>query len=66
MTAAQAPATSRPSPAVRRPGLATGRLLRLELRHNAMPWMVPVAVALFWFITYRKSMACRRCGTCAP
>jgi hypothetical protein len=57
MTATQAPATSRPSPAVRRPGLATGRLLRLELRHNAMPWMVPVAVALFWFITYRKSMA---------
>jgi len=43
--------------AVRRPGLAAARLLRLELRHNAMAWMLPVAVALFWFVTYRKTMA---------
>jgi hypothetical protein len=57
MTAADAPALSRPSPPARRPGLATGRLLWLELRHNAMLWMIPVAVALFWLITYRKSMA---------
>jgi hypothetical protein len=57
MTAAQAPVASRPSSAARRPRLAAGRLLRLELRHNAMPWMAPVAVALFWLITYRKSMA---------
>jgi hypothetical protein len=35
----------------------TARLLRLELRHNAMLWMLPVAIALFWFITYRKAMA---------
>ncbi len=35
----------------------TARLLRLELRHNAMAWILPVAVALFWFITYRKTMA---------
>jgi hypothetical protein len=35
----------------------TARLLRLELRHNAMLWMLPVPVALFWFITYRKTMA---------
>lgn len=36
---------------------ASGRLLRLELRRNAMLWMVPVAAALFWLITYRRSMA---------
>jgi hypothetical protein len=57
MTAADAPVISRPAPAGHRPGLATGRLLWLELRHNAMLWMIPVAVALFWLITYRKSMA---------
>jgi hypothetical protein len=56
MTAATAPAASRP-PVARKPGLATARLLRLELRHNAMLWMLPVAAALFWFITYRKAMA---------
>jgi hypothetical protein len=36
---------------------ATLRLLRLELRHNAMAWMLPVAIALFWLTTYRKTMA---------
>jgi hypothetical protein len=34
-----------------------GRLLRLELRRNAMLWMMPVAAALFWFSAYRHSMA---------
>ncbi len=57
MTAARAPATSRLRPATHRPGLAAARLLRLELRHNAMLWMLPVAAALFWFTTYRKTMA---------
>jgi len=57
MTAASAPVTTRRPPATRRPGLAAARLLRLELRHNAMLWMLPVAVALFWFTTYRKTMA---------
>lgn len=33
------------------------RLLRLELRHNAMTWLAPVAIGLFWLITYRKDMA---------
>jgi hypothetical protein len=55
MTAVRAPATSRP--ARRKPGLAAARLLRLELRRNAMLWMLPVAVGLFWFTTYRKTMA---------
>ena len=36
---------------------AAGRLLRLELRRNAMLWMLPVLGALFWFLTYRRSMA---------
>ena len=30
------------------------RLLRLELRHNAVPLMLPVIAALFWLTTYRK------------
>jgi hypothetical protein len=33
------------------------RLLRLELRHNAMAWLLPVAVVLFWLTVYRKDMA---------
>jgi hypothetical protein len=57
MTAAEAPVVSRPSPAANRPGQASGRLLWLELRHNVMLWMIPAAAALFWLITYRKSMA---------
>jgi hypothetical protein len=57
MTATSAPAPSRPLPARRRPGSAAARLLRLELRHNAMLWMMPLAVALFWLTTYRKAMA---------
>lgn len=40
-----------------RPGLPTLRLLRLELRHNAMAWLLPVVFGLFWLVTYRKTMA---------
>ncbi|HEY2127568.1 MAG TPA: hypothetical protein VGH77_10325 [Streptosporangiaceae bacterium] len=57
MTAATAPARSRPQPAAGRPGLAAARLLRLELRHNAMLWLLPVVIAVFWLTTYRKTMA---------
>jgi hypothetical protein len=32
------------------------RMLRLELRHNAMALLVPVVVVLFWFTTYRRVM----------
>jgi hypothetical protein len=35
---------------------ACGRLLWLELRHNAMLWMLPVTLAVFWFVTYRTRM----------
>jgi hypothetical protein len=55
MTATRAPALSRP--VTRRPTLEAARLLRLELRHNAMLWMLPVAIVLFWLTTYRKTMA---------
>src|SRR5215470_6239476 len=54
MSATSAPA--RPAPVTSRPGLAAARLLRLELRHNAMLWMMPVAVALFWVTAERKIM----------
>ncbi|HEY2309384.1 MAG TPA: hypothetical protein VGI05_26200 [Streptosporangiaceae bacterium] len=54
MTATRAPARS--GPVTRRPRPAA-RLLRLELRHNAMLWMMPVAVALFWFTAERKTLA---------
>jgi hypothetical protein len=33
-----------------------GRLLRLELRRNALLWMLPLAAVLFWFDTYRTTM----------
>lgn len=36
--------------------LTTGRLLRLELRRNAMMLLVPLVIAMFWFDTYRSSM----------
>jgi hypothetical protein len=57
MTAVRAPAFSRPAPARRGSVRAAARLLRLELRRNAMPWLLPVAVGLFWLTTYRKAVA---------
>jgi hypothetical protein len=57
MTAVSAPTRSRPRPGARRPALAEWRLLRLELRRSAMLWLIPVAVALFWYDAYRNAMA---------
>jgi hypothetical protein len=37
--------------------MSTGRLLRLELRRNPMALMLPLLFVLFWFDTYRGSMA---------
>ena len=56
MTAGAA-AGSRPVPVGPGRWPAAARLLRLELRNNAMLWMLPVAAALFWLTTYRKVMA---------
>jgi hypothetical protein len=54
-------APAAPRPAARRgaaaAALGSGRLLRLELRHNAMLWLLPVAFALFWYNGYREIMA---------
>lgn len=36
---------------------APARLLRLELRRNAMLWMLPLLAVLFWLGVYRPSMA---------
>ncbi|MCW3817410.1 hypothetical protein ONA91_23445 [Micromonospora sp. DR5-3] len=58
MTAAPVvPAPARPVRALRVPLTAAGRMLRLELRRNVMPWLLPLTAGLFWFITYRPSMA---------
>ena len=57
MTAAPAPAPVRPLRARRVGPVLPGRLLRLELRRTAMLWMLPLLAALFWFSTYRPSMA---------
>ncbi len=37
--------------------LGAARLLRVELRRNAMPWILPLIAALFWFDSYRPSTA---------
>jgi len=58
MTAAtEAPARRREPRAPRTAPLSAARLLRIELRHNAMPWILPVIAVLFWFDSYRPSVA---------
>jgi hypothetical protein len=32
------------------------RLVRVEMRRNAMPWILPLIAALFWFDSYRPSI----------
>jgi hypothetical protein len=39
----------------RDPG-AAARLVRMELRRNPMPWILPLIAALFWFDSYRASV----------
>ena len=71
-------ATERPGPApgaarrAARSPLTPARLLRMELRRNAMPWILPLIAALFWFDSYRPSTGpaavsgrCARSGTWA-
>ncbi len=54
MTAAtDAPARHRPPGAGGAVTLTAARLLRIELRRSAMPWILPVIAALFWFDSYR-------------
>jgi hypothetical protein len=54
MTAAtDAPARHRPPRARGAVTLTAARLLRIELRRSAMPWILPVIAVLFWFDSYR-------------
>jgi hypothetical protein len=54
MTAAGFPVPSRPLRAGRLPLRLPGRLLRLELRRNAMLWMLPLLAVMFWLDTYHR------------
>lgn len=54
--ATAAPARHRTTPGAVVPRGAL-RLLRMELRRNAMPWVLPLIAALFWFDSYRPSLA---------
>jgi hypothetical protein len=57
MTAPAWPAHPAPLRARRVPWTLPGRLLRLELRRNAMLWLIPVIAALFWYSVYRPTEA---------
>jgi hypothetical protein len=56
MTRGEAPVLSRPPRAGRIPLAIPGRLLRLELRRNAMAWMLPLVAVLFWLDSYRNTL----------
>jgi hypothetical protein len=55
MTATDAPVRPRPARVGPTAPLTAARLLRLELRRNVMPWILPLIAALFWFDSYRPS-----------
>ncbi len=56
MTAtADAPARPRAPRMASGAPLTAARLLRVELRHNAMPFILPLIAALLWFDSYRPS-----------
>src|ERR1039458_5290150 len=57
MTATEAQLGSGPPAAGRVFGGVLGRLMRLELRHNAMLWVVPIVAGLFYLDTYRSATA---------
>jgi hypothetical protein len=58
MTAtADAPARPRAPRAASGGPLTAARLLWVELRHNAMPFILPLIAALMWFDSYRPSTA---------
>jgi hypothetical protein len=56
MTAATANAPATVPRAPRVPLAAPRQLMRLELRHSIMLWLLPLAIALFFFDTYRAAM----------
>ena len=56
MTVAEAPVRPRPPSTGRPSPMSLWRLLGLELRRNAMPWMFPLLAALFVFDPFRTAM----------
>jgi hypothetical protein len=56
MTATAAAAQPRTPRAASAVPLAAARLLRVELRHNAVPFILPLIAALLWFDSYRPSL----------
>jgi hypothetical protein len=56
-TATRAPVRRRTPRATSAVPPGAARLLRVELRHNVMPWLLPLIAALFWFDSYRPSTA---------
>jgi hypothetical protein len=54
--AAGAPVRHRTPRATSAVPLNAARLLRVELRRNTMPWILPLIAALFWFDSYRPSI----------
>jgi hypothetical protein len=57
MTAASATARARVQQVPAGRLRAGTRLLRLEFRHSAMLWLVPLAAGLFWYNAYRPVVA---------
>jgi hypothetical protein len=55
MTATDTPVRHRPARVTPGAPLIAARLLRLELRRNIMPWILPLIAALCWFDSYRSS-----------
>ena len=53
MTVTSLPARPAPASALRVAPRNTARLLWVELRHNAMPLVLPLVAVLFWFDSYR-------------
>jgi hypothetical protein len=52
-----APVQPRAPHATRAVPLTAARLLRIELRHSPMLWILPLIAALFWFDSYRPSIS---------
>jgi hypothetical protein len=57
MTATSAPARAMPRQAPRAAPRNMARLLWVELRRNAMPFVLPLVAVLFWFDSYRIAAA---------
>src|SRR5262249_43352590 len=57
MTALSAPVRTAPRQAAQAAPRNLARLLWVELRHNAMPLVLPLIAVIFWFDSYRIAAA---------